>query len=184
MRKRPTAIACFAVAGGAVSLALATLGPEVTGCTTHQCDQRIYDWPPRVDGGRGGFMQSEDLYVSNRIDTTWLGYNGNTTIRLWFPPEVAGRTFQTPVVDVGLDDMPNAPSAMEEGVNYTQGVGQLAILNDLNVSPEPFMVALEAGTYRVGGSVTITNSNCADYFAHVEVTFGPPLADAGVGGSD
>jgi hypothetical protein len=176
-------MACFAIGGSAVGLALTATGPEVTGCTTHQCDQSSYDWPPAVGGSRGGFMQSEDFYVTNDINTTWLGYNGNTTIRLWFPPEVAGRIVQTPVVDVGLDDMPNAPFAMEEGLNYTTAVGQLAILNALMVFPEPVIVDLEGKKYRVGGSVTITNTTCASYFVHVEVTFVRPLADAGVEGS-
>jgi hypothetical protein len=202
VRKRPTAMACFAIGGGAVGLALATPGPEVTGCTTHQCDQSSYEWPPALDGSCGGFMQSEDLYVSNDLNammgpappctspitgsqsyaSTWLDYHGNTTIKLWFPPEVAGRTVQSPIVDVGIDDMPNALFAMDAGINYTTAVGQLAILNALIVYPKP--VKPPGRDYLVGGSVTITNTTCATYFAHVEVTFGPRLAEAGVGGSE
>jgi hypothetical protein len=172
-------MACIAVGGGAIGLAVATTGPELTGCTTHQCDQLIYDWPPRVDGGGGGFMQTEDLYVSNAIDDTWLDYNGNTTITLLFPPEVAGRSFQTPVVDLGISDKPNVDAGMNLGVNWTPGAGQLTIINDLNTR----LMMLDGGGY-AGGSVTVTNASCANYFAHVEVTFGPPLADAGLGASD
>jgi hypothetical protein len=191
-------MACLAIGGGAVGLAPATTGSEVTGCTTHQCDQCCYDWPPAVAGSPGGVMQTQDLYVTNDINKSpWLTYNGNTTIRLWFPPEVAGRSVQLPVVAVGTDDMPNADTAMAAGVNYTTGVGQLAILNALTIFPEPKNVHLvtscstacsspdgsEGRMYPVGGSVTITNTTCATFFTHVEVTFGP-LADAGIDGSD
>jgi hypothetical protein len=196
VRKRPAATACVAIGGGALGLALSTAGPEVTGCTTHQCDQSSYDWWPTPDGGPGpggGFMQDENTYVSNALDQTFLVYNGNTTVRLWFPAEVAGRTPQLPTVAVGTDDAPNSDAAVAEGANYTQAIGQLATFNLLNTFPEPRVV----NGHRVGGGVWITNSSCASYFAQVTVHFDSTEAgsgdgvrvagagaDAGIGGGD
>ena len=137
MRKRPAALACLALGGGAAGLALAAFGPASTGCTTHQCDESFYEWPLQQtlpDGGvmAGGFMQDENTYVSNDLDSPWLVFRGNTTVKLWFPPEVAGRHAKLPVVAVGTDDTPNSLESQEAGANFTDGVGQLAIFNDLN----------------------------------------------------
>lgn len=193
MRKRPAALACLALGGGAVALALATAGPEVTGCTTHQCDQSSYEWPLQQalpDGGvmAGGFMLDENTYVSNGIDAPWLIFRGNTTVKLWFPPEVAGRQYELPIVGVGIDEMPNSIESQEEGGNYTLGVGQLAIFNDLNTRPTSADGGecsadggadggLDGGSTCIpiyGGSVTVTNSSCASYFLSVEVHFALP----------
>jgi hypothetical protein len=199
VRRRPAAAACIAIGGGALGFAMATAGPEVTGCTTHQCDQSSYDWWPTPDGGPGpggGFMQDENTYVSNALDQTFLDYHGNTTVRIWFPAEVAGRTPEVPSVFVGTDDMPNSDASEADGANYTQAIGQLATFNLLNTFPEPRVV----DGHRVGGGVWITNSTCALYSAQVTVHFaivdpteagsagGVRLAgagaDAGIGGAD
>jgi hypothetical protein len=127
--------------------------------------------------------------VSNDLNQTWLTYNGNTTIKVWFPPEVAGRIPEIPRVFVGIDDSPNSSAAFDSGANYTQAVGQLAIFNVLNVYPRdpadggpvyprnpadggPGGSPLNSGQ-PVGGGVEITNSSCATYFAHIEVAFLP-----------
>jgi hypothetical protein len=197
VRRLPATLACLAFGGGAV-LATVTAGPEVTGCTTHQCDQSSYGWFPYaqlVDGGDGGhvpgqgFMLDEDTYVTNGINDEWLPFHGNTTVKLWFPAEVAGRQAEIPVVAVGTDDAPNSAESGSEGANYTTGVGQLAIFNELNTN----LTYEDGGRVRgdggvgdatvagyvcdggvgciYGGSVLITNSSCADYFMHVEVHF-------------
>jgi len=196
--KRPIAAACVAIGGGAVGLAVATAGAEVTGCTTHQCDQSSYDWWPTPDGRPGpdgGFMQDEDTYVTNALNQRWLDYPGNTTVRIWFPPEVAGRTADLPIVAVGTDDAPNSDAAVSLGDNYAPAGGQLAIFNLLNTFPEPKMVE----GHRVGGGVWVSISSCASYFVHVQVHFARvdsteaggagdgsrgAGADAGIGGAD
>ncbi len=97
MHKRRAALTCGTVACGAIGLALATAGSAQTGCTTQQCDQSSYDYYPAMtlpDGGQvpgGGFLL-DDTYFSQSIDSDWLPFQGNTTIRIWFPPEVAGWT--------------------------------------------------------------------------------------------
>jgi hypothetical protein len=188
VRKGPATLACIALGGGAVALALATPGPEVTGCTTHQCDQSSYDWFP-LDAGRGpggGFMVDEDTYFSNDPNQPWLVYHGNTTVRFWFPPEVAGRTAEVPQVFVGIDQMPNSPDALDSGANYTQGVGQLAIFNTLSTqNPDGAPGPYEQDGHLVGGGFMVTNSSCASYFAHVEVHFAhldTPTIDGPEGG--
>jgi hypothetical protein len=198
VRKRPAALACLALGGGAAGLALAAFGPASTGCTTHQCDESFYEWPLQQilpDGGvmAGGFMQDENTYVTNDWDSPWLVFRGNTTVKLWFPPEVAGRHPKLPVVAVGTDNTPNSLESQEAGANFTDGIGQLAIFNDLNtrltIADAGGECAAEGGAdgsldggstcspVYYGGSVEITNSSCASYFMHVEVDF--ELSDAG-----
>lgn len=193
MRKRPAAAACVAIGWSALGLAMATAGPEVTGCTTHQCDQSSYEWfpyaPQLMDGGHAngqGFMLDKDTYVTNDINAEWLTFRGNTTVKLWFPAEVAGRQVEPPLVYVGTDETPNSLESREEGANYTNGVGQLATFNELNTSltyengggvtedkaDAGYVCASEGGVGCVyGGSILITNSSCADYSMHVEVHF-------------
>jgi hypothetical protein len=188
VRKRPAALACLALGGVAVAVAvaLATAGPEVTGCTTHQCDQSFYEWFPGAqalpDGGHvpgRGFMLDEDTYVTNDLNDPWLIYHGNTTVKIWFPPEVAGRTVEPPTVFAGTDDTPNSPESQEEGANFTQVDGQLATFTLLNTNltyADGGLVGdggvdAGAGGAIYGGSVLITNSSCASYFASVVVHF-------------
>jgi hypothetical protein len=194
VRKRPAVLACSALGCTAVGVALATAGPAATGCTTHQCDSSSYDWFPAErlpDGGQtaGGFMVDENTYVSNaiigNINSDWPGYNGMTTIRFWFPPEVLGRTPELPFVWVGLDPTPNGGDAYVVPDNYTMASGQLAILNFLETAPAD----KNPGGHAVGGGVWVTNGTCASYFVHVEVHFvdgGSPVdaqADSGALGT-
>jgi hypothetical protein len=137
---------------------------------------------------RGGFMLDDNTYVSNGIDMPWLIFRGNTTVKLWFPPEVAGRQAELPVVGVGVDETPNSPQSQEEGANYTTGIGQLALFNDLNTTPTSADGGecvpnaggdggLDGGSACIplyGGSVEITNSSCASYFLYAEIHFALP----------
>jgi hypothetical protein len=172
VRKRGAALTSGTLACGAIGLALATGGSAQTGCTTHQCDQSSYDYYPATtlpDGGHvpgGGFLV-DDTYFTNDIDSNWLTFQGNSTVRIWFPPEVAGWYPYLPVVAVGTDPTPNSVASQDAGFNYTQGVGQLGIFNVENIDTEPKMV----NGHCVGGGVSITNSTCATYFAYVEVQF-------------
>jgi hypothetical protein len=134
----------------------------------------------------GGFMQDENTYVTNDLNSPWLIFHGNTTVTLWFPPQVAGRHPKLPVVGVGIDDTPNSIQSLEEGGNFTIGVGQLATFNNLNTNPtnvDGGACTLDGGADAsldggstcgpgyYGGSVEITNSSCASYFMHTEIDF-------------
>jgi hypothetical protein len=167
---RRRAIAAYVAVGGGVGLVVASVGPASTGCTTHQCDQSSYDWWPTPDGRPGpggGFMVDETTYVSNGLDQTWLDYHGNTTVRIWFPPSVAGWIAEAPQVLTGTDDMPNSDAALDSGANYTQVLGQIATFNTLNT------IGGVVDGHTVGGQVLITNSSCASYFAQITVHFIP-----------
>jgi hypothetical protein len=176
VRRRPAALACIALGCGAVGLALATTGPAATGCTTRQCDQSSYDFV-------SGHMLDENTYVTNDMDSDWMLFPGNSTINIWFPPQVLGRVPLVPVVEVGLDPTPNGGDEFVPGDNYTFGAGQLALLNSLNTGnthppgadggPQAWVV--DGGHY--GGGISVGNSTCANYFARVEVQFVP--LDAG-----
>jgi hypothetical protein len=169
VRKRPAVVACAALGCGGLALALASAGPAATGCTTHQCDQSSLDW---VDG----FMLDENTYVTSAMDSDWIPFRGNSTIRIWFPVQVLGRVPLIPVVTVGLDQTPNGGAAFVPGDNYTFGAGQLALLNSLNTGdagPDGGLVhdMVDGGSY--GGGMSVSNSTCASYFARVEVQFVP-----------
>ena len=167
MPKRSAALACAAFGCTAVGLVLATVGPATTGCTTHQCDQTVYDWDK-------GFMLDEDTYVSNDLDQTWLDYQGNTTIQFRFPPAVAGRILEgAPEVDIGTDPTPNSGAARAAGGNFSQAAGQLAIFNELNTTPDHD--GADGGSL-FGGGFVLTNASCAQFFAHVVVHFAPRVA--------
>jgi hypothetical protein len=179
VRKRRAALTCGALACGAMGLALATAGPATTGCTTHQCDQSSYDF---VDG----VLLDENTYVTSYMDSNWLPFPGNSTVRIWFPSQLLRRTPKVPAVEVGLDPTPNGGDAFRNGDNYIPGSGQLAILNCLSTAPTNpaapgcpgTLYKSDGGSY--GGELSVTNTTCANYFLRVEVDFVPvgPEADA------
>ncbi len=173
MRKRRAALTCAAFALGAMGLALATTGPATTGCTTQQCNQSSYDFV-------GGVMLDENTYVTSYMDSSWLAFPGNTTVRIWFPTQVLGRVAKIPSVTVGLDPTPNGGDEFQSGDNYTLAAGQLAILNCLSTAPTPVgapvppgcpgtLLKPDGGSY--GGEISVTNTTCAKYFLRVEVDF-------------
>ncbi len=124
-------------------------------------------------------MLDEDTYVTNDMNDPWLTYHGNTTIQVWFPPEVAKRCVVAVTVYAGTDETPNSAQSQEEGANYTMIDGQLATFTLLNTNLTYVEAGAESGFY--GGSVMITNSSCASYFARVVVQFGH--CEAGASGS-
>jgi hypothetical protein len=181
VRKRRAALTCAAFTCGAIGLALATAGPASTGCTTQQCDQSSYDYV-------GGHMLDENTYVTNDLDSDWLPFPGNSTIRIWFPLQLLGRIPLVPVVEVGIDQTPNSLASLEAGDNYTQGVGQLAIFNALSTTPPPNSDggpgSFTFNKVDYGGTLWVTATTCAKYFAHIQVQFVPLDAGPSTQGPD
>jgi len=131
-----------------------------SGCTTHNCDPNSYDY---FDGR----MVDATHFVTNDLDQTWLTFNGNTTIRVWFPPEAAGLYPFDVTGYVGTDPTPNGGDEFHDGDNFTKSVGQLFLYNFVNT---------DAGVVdgrAVGGGFWATNSTCAGYFTRFVVEFLP-----------
>lgn len=179
MRKRPAALTCVGLVGGAAALALATVGPT-EGCTTHQCDASSYPY-------YGGHMLDPLTYETNDVNATWLDYRGMTTIQIWFPPEVFGLTLENITVYTGLDPTPNGGDAFVDGDIYAMGAGQTAVYNSFNTTPArgtdggPTLKVIDGASF--GGSLDVTNNSCAVYFARIVVTFAhptEPVAEASV----
>jgi hypothetical protein len=139
------------------------------GCATHQCDANVYDF-------YGGYMVDRDTFVTGDWGAPWLPFGANTTIRIWFPPEVAGRYPKTPVADIGVDPTPNGGPSFMQGDTYATASGQLSEFNFLNTD----MQRTDGG--EVGGGVWLTNGTCGLYYARVEVDFVPiENEDGGIG---
>jgi hypothetical protein len=137
----------------------------LAGCTTHQCDPSTADF-------YGGFALDDNTFVTSQWkNEPWLPYNGAETLRIWFPPQFAGRTPKIPQAVLGTDPTPNGGDAFNDGDNFTPVAGQLVLYNHLNTD--------DAGSY--GGSFTVTNGSCASYYARFEVDFVPLGADADSG---
>ena len=150
-------------------LAATALGIGATGCTTHDCDPNSSDF-------FGGQMLDENTFVTGGWYDPWLPYPPNTTIRIWFPPEVAGRTPRVPSGLVGVDQTPNGGPDFANGDNWTVAAGQLAYYNFLQTN-----ASVQAG-HAVGGGFSVTNATCAKgYYARFEVDFLPLDSDAGAG---
>jgi hypothetical protein len=110
-----------------------------------------------------------------------------TTIRLWFPPEALGLTLENITVYTGLDPTPNGGDAFVDGDIYAMAAGQTAVYNSfittLARGPDGGPTLVEIGDASFGGSLDVTNSSCAVYFARIVVTFArrvEPVAEAGV----
>lgn len=164
---------CTTLGSGAIGIILAAAGPAVGGCTTHECDQSQYVWPPGheplLDGGFtvGGYMLDQNTYVSNDLNQNWLDFPGNTTIQIYFPPRAACRVAKSPDIEIGTAETPNSVAAYDDGGNYVPAAGQPAILNELNTDP----IFGPDGGIKYGGGLLLTNSSCALYAVHVEVDF-------------
>jgi hypothetical protein len=119
-------------------------------------------------------MLDENTFVTGDWGDPWLPYPPNTTIRIWFPPEVVGRTPRAPIGEVGVDQTPNGGPKFAGGDNWTNAAGQLAYYNFLQTN-----ASVQAG-HAVGGGFWVTNATCApNYFARFEVDFVPLEPDAG-----
>jgi hypothetical protein len=175
VRKRPAALTCAGLVGAAGTVALATVGPSESGCTTHQCDSSTYDYV-------NGFMEDQTTFVTNALDGQWINYRGQTTVRIWFPKQVLGWIPKTPLVLVGTDPTPNGGDAFVDTDTWAPAAGQLAVFNFLTTAPQigdggPFF---QFNGAEYGGYLEVTNGSCAIYFAHVEVDF-IPVGDADSG---
>ncbi len=175
MRRRPAALTCLGFGTTALAIVLATGGPTTVGCTTHQCDSSAYDY---VDG----FMEDARTFVTTPMAGPWIQYNGQTTIRIWFPKEVLGWKPKIPQVLVGTDPTPNTNQSFDDGDVSSPAAGQLAEFNLLTTDPQsgadggPFYVV---NGKEFGGFLELTNASCAPYFAYVQVEFTPPQAVTG-----
>jgi hypothetical protein len=151
---------------GVFAIALSTTAAStISGCTTHQCDPNSYDY---VDG----FMQDPDTFVTTALNDRWLTYNGNTTIRVWFPKVTEGRVPIAIIGQVGVGGTPNGGplfggDAFAPGDDWTSAVGQLAVYDFLNTLSGPVEGELR------GGGFWVTNETCADYVARFTVQFSP-----------
>ena len=178
MRRRPAALTCLGFGTTALAIVLATGGPSTTGCTTHQCDSSAYDY---VDG----FMEDPTTFVTTAMNSPWIDYRGQTTIRIWFPKEVLGWTPKVPLVEVGTDPTPNTTESFDDGDVASPAAGQLAEFNLLTTAPRtgadggPFFVV---NGKEFGGFLELTNASCAPYFAYVQVEFNQPQASTGAEG--
>jgi hypothetical protein len=187
------------VAGAGLGGACAALGvamltvasPATTGCTTHACDPTTADFAPATDASAapGGFMIDENTFVtSSLVDVnpyasstpSWIGIPGNRTLRILFPPEVAGRTPLTPTCLVANGQNPNDPSAGPDGVTFTTASGQLAEFNDLNTRLSSFDDGAAVETF--GGSFFLKNATCQFEYYRCIVDFVP--LDAAPSGMD
>jgi hypothetical protein len=165
-RVLPRTILCGAAGYAGLWIALSVTGvPATTGCQTHQCDASFYNY-------FGGTMMDADTFVTNAWDAPWLSFGGDTTIRIWFPKDVATRQVKSVLGYVGNDATPNGGPDFVGGDSFAPAVGQLAIYNFLGTG----LQTQEGQT--VGGGFWASNTTCADYFARFEVDFYP--ADAGV----
>jgi hypothetical protein len=175
VRRRPAALTCLGFGTTALAIVLATGGPTTTGCTTHQCDSSSYDY---VDG----FMEDATTFVTTAWTSPWIQYNGQTTIRVWFPKEVLGWNWKVPQVLVGTDPTPNTTESFDDGDVGSPAAGQLAEFNLLTTAPRtgadggPFFVV---NGKEFGGFLELTNASCAPYFAYVQVEFIPPQGTTG-----
>jgi hypothetical protein len=178
VRRRPAALTCVGFGTTALAIVLATGGPTSTGCTTHQCDSSTYDY---VDG----FMEDSTTFVTTVVSGPWIQYNGQTTIRIWFPKEVLGWQWKIPLVEVGTEATPNTLENFDDGDVGSNAAGQLAEFNLVTTAPRtgtdggPFYV-LDGKEF--GGFLQLTNASCAPYFAYVQVEFIPPDALMGPDG--
>lgn len=148
----------------AAVLAPATGVPWMHGCTAHQYDPSSYDY-------YNGHMIDANTYVTNDWGEPWPKLSPNGTIRMWFPPEVAGRYPKPPIVNIGVDPTPNGGSSFVSGDTYTTAGGQLGEFNFSNTDRQ----TSDAGTF--GGGLWLTNASCASYCARVEVDSTPVEAD-------
>jgi hypothetical protein len=171
--------ACAATAGAAIMAA----SPATTGCTTHQCDPSTTDVypfmadpvPPAMDDagcmddagdvGPRDFMIDENTFVTTRLDGRWLNFPGNGTLRIWFPPEVAGRTPLAPTALVGIGPCADGQFARDSGVNFAPAAGSLSEFNDVNTR----FTTTDAGNF--GGSFEVTNVTCQFYYGYFQVSF-------------
>ena len=161
-RARSRAVPRRAIAGTGLAAAIAlALMPGATGCTTHVCDPNSYDY-------FGGFMLPDgNTYVTSDWNDPWLDFHAATTIRVWFPPEVAGRCPLNVFGWVGTDQTPNGGPDFAGGDNYSPSVGQLAYFNFLSTAP-----STQAG-HATGGGFWVGNSTCAKYYGRWVVQFAP-----------
>lgn len=142
-------------------------GVAATGCATHLCDTSAVDY-------FGGFMLDRDTFVTSRLGDPWIDYQGNETVRIWFPKEVAGRIPKgLPLGAVGTDATPNGGPSFEGGDSYVSASGQLAYYNFLNTNMQT-----TPGGVVTGGGFWATNGTCAKYFAYFQVNF-VPVDDGG-----
>jgi hypothetical protein len=175
VRRRPAALTCVGFGTTALAIVLATGGSTSTGCTTHQCDSSTYDY---VDG----FMEDSTTFVTTAITGPWIQYNGQTTIRIWFPKEVLGWTWKIPQVLVGTEATPNTLADFDDGDVSSPAAGQLAEFNLVTTAPQ---TGADGGPFYVvngkefGGFLQLTNASCAPYFAFVQVEFVAPQATTG-----
>lgn len=128
-------------------------------------------------------MIDENTFVTSAIAANWVAFPGNGMLRVWFPPEVAGRVPLAPIGQVGTIENPNTPFA--GGATYAPTAGQLSEFNDVNTR----LTLSDSGAPQYGGSFLVTNGTCADYFAWFRVDFVPrdaaaPPSDAGASQED
>ena len=135
------------------------LAVGAAGCSTHQCDASSSD----AGGGQVTEYGGTWTWETSSLQSAWLPYNGNETIRFTlpddFPPtSTPGFTLQAYVSTSEAGQTPEA------GGEFVEAAGQLA----------QFAAVTDH-------SFTVFNDTCADYYLRVvaTVTVPPTPVDAG-----
>jgi hypothetical protein len=178
------------VSGLTIAVACAAGGVATSsGCYTHQCDQSQYSICPVACNPEAGPVSSfcpdpaggqpcagfddgitifdQNIWESNRLNDPWLKYNGNTTVRLVWPPWFQGRTpflvneYVGAASEDGGPDQPNEGQGFIGGNNWALSAGQLGF-----------------NFFFDSNGISIYNATCGNYSLRVVVTFCPPGQNA------
>jgi hypothetical protein len=191
---RAAFVVCGAIGARAAVAAFTATTVATEGCATHQCDASSYDY-------FAGFALDDNTYVTTDLNGPWIPFNGNATIRVWFPPFFVNRTptYVMEQVTNSSDGVANEQKGDEPfigGTNWTLGSGQLGYFNFLDTfgkriddAGNPVLddagnwVTIDGGDAGtpVGGGFSVLNATCVNYFVRFVVGFVP--LDAAASGS-